>query len=653
MDCTHIATPDPKIKLEPQENKPLPNPDTQKPPSESSFPAQLLSQLTSKKLDNQDILKLLSGMSTSALAKVVGARDSNTLSNGTASSKRVNDNNRGNKSSPTPSLSESVATKASRRGSGSINMDQNGTSKAHAIENTKPARRSSQTLEAKVKEEPRAPNGPRNVNGDNRHTVDSEHPNTIKAPRDRTTSPSPASNGRTRVTSRDGNPPSTGDRHGSIAERQGSIALNESPKRGNKVNTASVPPPQDGRHTVRPPPFPPLPVVDVAYEVHVALLKQVEREYNEGKAELFEIEAQCTEVVQNMDRLSRDVHDLTQALEAKKAALDRCRKDKNELEGMIKYSKRQLALKKEVWNVGKEKGEEMRRRSAAVPLGGPLQPGPAHIPPADPRAAGPNLERKKSVLGGLEQRRDEVLLIPERERFDTIASSAEKRSRSIDEDRGDLLTLAKAGGGSLVDPRMGPSLHSRQTSGTREICFEYNRAECRHASCARRHVCVACNGSHPFYVCTAKRTSCFRFNNEECGPQCHREHRCLRCASGEHRWLECHIPPAPENGIEYCLTWNSSQNCHSGPNCERRHQCLRCRGSHAVIICPENVPNYFETYDGRFMPTMPGPMLGTHIHPSSLASMPPLMTMGQYDRPIIPYYEREAGVHEAKRLRLE
>ncbi|KND00279.1 uncharacterized protein SPPG_04608 [Spizellomyces punctatus DAOM BR117] len=470
-------------------------------------------------------------------------------------------------------------------------------------------------------------------------------PGTIQSSRERTTSPSPAHLF-----------PAVGVNSNRLDNAEAFVAERVLRRAASHEWQRRSPPPRRAGSPVRsnceslsfggPLPPPPLPVVDVAYEVHSAVLKQLQMEYAEGQTELYKLEAQYAEVAEISDRLARDVDELSQILASKKASLERTLKDRHGLEGLLIFMRRKQMQKKEEWSIGLRKAEEMRKRYPAEFLTtGPSRSRAVTVPPATlPRTMSGPLEPvhdsaetvfASSVRGDSnsrpcagsskpDDRQEEPFTMRQHHAAGTVSVGTFKRSRSTDGEGGGVPlggrpdSIESIGG----DPPAGAILHFRQVSGNGEICFKYNQAECPEGqNCSRRHVCVACMGSHPFYVCAAKRTSCFRFNNEECGPHCHREHRCLRCASGQHRLPECHIPPAPENGIEYCLTWNSSQNCHSGPNCERRHQCLRCRGSHAVIICPENVLNYFQTVDGRVTTTLPVarqmmPCLGREEHGS-------------------------------------
>ncbi|KAI8907641.1 hypothetical protein DFJ77DRAFT_474723 [Powellomyces hirtus] len=544
----------------------------------------------------------------------------------------------------------------------------------------------------------------------------------------------PNGNGRERTTS-----PTTAPPGGILRFGRSSGALSSSMTNGvQRPSGDQHPEAAQQRPFVPPPPrgFPPLPLVDVAYEVHMALLKRVEREYHEDKEELSEIETQHSTLAKDTDLVSQEVQELKRQLETKEAALNKGRSQMNELEGMVKYLTRRLKLRKESWKLGTIKAEEMRKRQQAVQMAGatPQSDAPKNLvtaPQSNVSYESPEKRRRPSAMDVVEESARTqtaslqrgtgthnnsgpvvirarngsggAIVAPLATASPAASASANgKRAQSAGDERVDSATVLSATHERTLLPVPGDNhpiarprstsgtqqqmaltttapatpmtTHSRQQSasgasgpnGVHDICFDYNRSECRHNSktstCQHRHVCIICLAPHPFYVCTAKRTSCFRFNNEECSSQCHREHRCLRCAAGTHRWLECMVPPAPENGLEYCLTWNSSQNCHSGPKCERRHQCLRCRGSHAVIICPENVPNYFDTLDGRFLPQLPPPL--QRIPPG-----PPLMSIPpQFENHMVPYFDhphhaypphmqlihgRDSAAHDHKRPRIE
>ncbi|KAJ3114885.1 hypothetical protein HDU96_001503 [Phlyctochytrium bullatum] len=67
-------------------------------------------------------------------------------------------------------------------------------------------------------------------------------------------------------------------------------------------------------------------------------------------------------------------------------------------------------------------------------------------------------------------------------------------------------------------------------------CVAYQRIQCplSQKDCPSLHVCIRCQGPHPVIMCKKDRNVCVKWNMEDCTSACHREHRCLRCASKEH-----------------------------------------------------------------------------------------------------------------------
>ncbi|TPX62038.1 hypothetical protein SpCBS45565_g07080 [Spizellomyces sp. 'palustris'] len=251
-----------------------------------------------------------------------------------------------------------------------------------------------------------------------------------------------------------------------------------------------------------PSPLPPLPVVDVAYEVHSALLKQLQMEYTESETELYKLEAKYAEVAEIADRLARDVEELTQILASKKASLERTLKDRHGWEGVLIFMRRKQMQKKEEWSIGLRKAEEMRKRYPAEFLTtGPSRSRAVTVPPTTlPRTMSGPLEpvhnsaetvfassvhgdsnsRPCAVSSKLDDRQEEPFKMRQRNPAGTVSIGALKRSRSIDGEGGGVPlggrpdSIESIGG----DPPAGTILHIRQVSGNGEICFEYNQAEC-------------------------------------------------------------------------------------------------------------------------------------------------------------------------------
>jgi hypothetical protein len=85
-------------------------------------------------------------------------------------------------------------------------------------------------------------------------------------------------------------------------------------------------------------------------------------------------------------------------------------------------------------------------------------------------------------------------------------------------------------------------------------CINFQKGQCGASSsrdCRHQHVCIRCGGSHPVILCKKDRNVCVKWNMEECSSTCHREHRCLRCASREHTLRVC--PIRPLGGAEFCF----------------------------------------------------------------------------------------------------
>ncbi|KAJ3015137.1 hypothetical protein HKX48_004758 [Thoreauomyces humboldtii] len=492
---------------------------------------------TGKKLDEQDIRRILANMSSSALAQVNGLRDSAARGaeaddvaqeeDVSAASKNVSSSKVG-ASLPEP-ISASVSLKKADGANGTIKstgvIESNGTAgtkrphestveSSDAADGTREASSASVVL-------------PVHVLGDRSDATLIE--DITRTQRGRTATPTVITNGNGLL-----RPNGTGSR-------------------------ASHPP--DGVATLRTSPSTQSPATphpdalsETAYQHHMAILRRVEREYHEDKAELTEIEQRHTELATGAARAAVETEKLRVALAAKEAQATRTAAMLHELTGMQKLLKRRLVMRKETWQAGRAKGDDMRRRLEGRPSAEPT-PKSASVAPTHalpPRVQQLPLQRQESMP----------------------ASYVGHPSHSMN-----------------GEPQ---TVRSRTVSG--EPCLAYNLTGCDNANCPLVHACVACGLAHTYILCTTKRTSCFRFNNEEAcaAPPCRREHRCLRCASTSHRWLECDVPPADDCGVEYCLTWNSSRNCHSAPRCDRRHQCLRCSGPHAVIACPDNAAAYLK-----------------------------------------------------------
>ncbi|KAJ3117748.1 hypothetical protein HDU96_005713 [Phlyctochytrium bullatum] len=129
-------------------------------------------------------------------------------------------------------------------------------------------------------------------------------------------------------------------------------------------------------------------------------------------------------------------------------------------------------------------------------------------------------------------------------------------------------------------------------------CIFYQGGQCSGNVCGMKspHVCIRCNENHPVILCKKDRNVCVKWNMEDCGLGCHREHRCLRCASQDHTLRAC--PIRPLSAAEYCFAWNSAGTCRI-VDCRRLHECIRCGTSHPAIICPENLDNYLMEYMGK------------------------------------------------------
>jgi hypothetical protein len=59
-----------------------------------------------------------------------------------------------------------------------------------------------------------------------------------------------------------------------------------------------------------------------------------------------------------------------------------------------------------------------------------------------------------------------------------------------------------------------------------------------------------------------------------------------------HRLPSCGVPP--QVGNEFCFAYNCCGFCKIQDTCTRQHKCIRCRGSHASIMCPENIVTMFK-----------------------------------------------------------
>ncbi|KAI9094885.1 hypothetical protein DFS34DRAFT_627570 [Phlyctochytrium arcticum] len=387
-----------------------------------------------------------------------------------------------------------------------------------------------------------------------------------------------------------------------------------------------------------PSPPPPLPVVDVALEVHLALMQKIENEYKSGKSELFGLEQQHAEIGTYTTKLSKEIEELTLTLQAKKTILEKRLMERGSLEAVIKFLRLQLMAKKADWTRDREKAKEMRNRVMEANN----FPQTKHAPQQQQqsqRLETPVSRQSRNAAPASEASANDL------PSSNSTINQFSKRPRPAENDQFGGTDTARV------------ATYNQHPSSEHDVCYAFNHDECASGStCPKRHVCIACSGPHKFYSCPTKRSICFRFNNAQCTLICNREHRCLRCGSGNHAWQFCPVAALPPNGSEHCLIWNASVNCHQGINCDRKHQCVRCGGSHAVIHCPENVVNYFNSTDGRTR-THPLHMGTGNLAPPSLTSsnLPytPESVLAahsgypSFNRPVMPYYG-----HDPKRPRI-
>ncbi|KAJ3295363.1 hypothetical protein HK104_002780, partial [Borealophlyctis nickersoniae] len=110
---------------------------------------------------------------------------------------------------------------------------------------------------------------------------------------------------------------------------------------------------------------PSFPVRDLPLEVQHALLKRLERECTEGKAELSAMEARLSSSSAESNKLTREVDELAQALNAKKELMNQAVKEKLELEGTVKYLSKRLATTMEEMKRAEEKLATLRADAEA------------------------------------------------------------------------------------------------------------------------------------------------------------------------------------------------------------------------------------------------------------------------------------------------
>ncbi|KAJ3079906.1 hypothetical protein HK102_003439 [Quaeritorhiza haematococci] len=303
------------------------------------------------------------------------------------------------------------------------------------------------------------------------------------------------------------------------------------------------------------------------YELEESLLRRLEREYMEDKRQVFSFETKWQLAQTDSERLQRQVDELEQQLQLKRESFEKVNKDRQEYESMWRFLSRRLDDKKDMIKE-KQAKLDLLRSSLSSRLDQNLDPLLVGMTRSEDRGdhdLGFDLTRRLMEERGFSSSSDlNVLLKRSRD------NSLEDRSRSS-------ASIAST-----------PSEHGT----SRDVCFNFNRTSCRRNDCPRQHICIICSGQHPILSCQKERNICVKWNMESCTGTCHREHRCLRCASKEHRLLDCPIPHMI--GGEFCFAWNSSNASCKLAACHRQHRCMRCKGPHPVLICPENSEIYFE-----------------------------------------------------------
>lgn len=290
-----------------------------------------------------------------------------------------------------------------------------------------------------------------------------------------------------------------------------------------------------------------------------ALVGRLEQEYLDDKKSLDEYDFKIAEKASELARAKDEVNELEYQLKVKRAKLDSCHREMDQLDSMKRYTAENLSKKMEM----------IRGKNASI---------------------------DEMIRGGvgLYQARQGFLANNFKETSQELA-----RSSSISDARD-----ARSSTDTLVDlqqERPSITIVERSVPLTISICAEFNKksSACR-SSCPNLHCCLVCSEQHPMTSCTKERIICVKFNMDTCEPgTCGREHRCLRCSARSHRLVECPFPPAI--GVEFCFAWNSTSTGCKLTSCYRSHKCIKCKGYHPVWRCPDNVPSYWSEVDGKYI----------------------------------------------------
>ncbi|KAJ3039495.1 hypothetical protein HDV00_012175 [Rhizophlyctis rosea] len=387
------------------------------------------------------------------------------------------------------------------------------------------------------------------------------------------------------------------------------------------------------------------PIPNLSLEIQLEIMKRIDVERAELNAEVGLYEGKLRTANNTCDKLWGEVQQITAMLNAKKEEWEAEVGEKHKIEGMLRLLTKQLLANEDGMKAGRKKLEEFKRPEGmanGTSDGGHTR---SSFGEEGRKASTWSDTTLSSKYGDDEASRRRLSQAsgsdvdykhhPGRRMEMEVDRSADRRRSWQGRDDRDLPLKRPAPDGPedryRAGPSGGPPPFSRfpgpqpppasRNIPLRGLCLDYNRdGVCpKERRCPLRHTCIICSGYHPYIECTAKRQICFKWNQGDtdgCAPTadllCQREHRCLRCGAWGHRIIRCNVVPPPGGrGTEVCLAWNSDLRACSTAQCHRLHRCVRCKGEHKVLLCPENVGQYYEEFlNGTGGGAVPGTGVG-------------------------------------------